>query len=227
MKLDERKENILDFIIRDYIASAVPVSSGRIVEKGHFDWSPATMRNIMLELDECEFLEQPHTSAGRIPTEKGYRYFVEYLMNDKKPPRNVTKNIDAMFERLNKETEDLFDAVTKTIAQQIKLVAGICPLKNPEQIRLHGLADVLQKPEFFDHTATVEFASYIERLDKELAKIQKTDYPKISIDEFGMVSACFHNDEFGECVLFSMGPQRMNYEDARSIVKYTIERCIE
>src|SRR3989344_4641344 len=82
MKLDSRKEHILDFIIRDYIETAQPVSSGRVAAKKVLDSSPATWRNFMLELDEDGFLYQPHTSAGRAPTERGYRYFIDNLITD-------------------------------------------------------------------------------------------------------------------------------------------------
>ena len=76
MMLDSRKEHILDFIVRDFVRTAIPVSSGRVSDKkaigggiaGSPAGSPATIRNIMLELDEEGYLYQPHTSAGRAPS---------------------------------------------------------------------------------------------------------------------------------------------------------------
>ncbi len=80
MSLDNRKKNILKAIIDDYIATAEPVGSKSLVSKFHFNVSPATVRNEMAELEELGYLEQPHTSSGRIPSDKGYRAYVDSLM---------------------------------------------------------------------------------------------------------------------------------------------------
>ncbi|MDD4689234.1 MAG: heat-inducible transcriptional repressor HrcA [Eubacteriales bacterium] len=81
MELNERKSNILGAIIESYISTAEPVGSRTIAKNELFNLSPATIRNEMADLEEMGFLEQPHTSAGRVPSEKGYRYYVDRLMN--------------------------------------------------------------------------------------------------------------------------------------------------
>lgn len=78
--MDERKQAILLAIITDYIATAEPVGSRTIARKYRLGISPATIRNEMADLEEMGYIEQPHTSAGRIPSELGYRYYVDYLM---------------------------------------------------------------------------------------------------------------------------------------------------
>lgn len=78
--LDERKRRILKVITDDYIASAEPVGSRTIARKYNLGLSPATIRNEMADLEEEGYLEQPHTSAGRIPSDRGYRYYVDALM---------------------------------------------------------------------------------------------------------------------------------------------------
>ena len=78
--LDERKKSILKAVIDDYIETAEPVGSKALVSKYHFNFSPATIRNEMAELEELGYLEQPHTSAGRIPADKGYRAYVDSLL---------------------------------------------------------------------------------------------------------------------------------------------------
>jgi len=80
MKLDERKKRILESIIKDYVETAEPVGSRAVVKKHDLKISPATVRNEMADLEEMGFLEQPHTSAGRIPSEQGFRYFVDWMM---------------------------------------------------------------------------------------------------------------------------------------------------
>jgi heat-inducible transcriptional repressor len=79
--MDERKKKVLHAIIDDYIANAEPVGSRAVAKKYGLGVSPATIRNEMSDLEELGFIEQPHTSAGRIPSDKGYRYFVDHLMS--------------------------------------------------------------------------------------------------------------------------------------------------
>jgi heat-inducible transcriptional repressor len=78
--LTERQKLILTAIIDDYIRSAEPVGSRSISKRGDIGYSPATIRNEMSDLEELGFLEQPHTSAGRVPSHKGYRYYVDHLL---------------------------------------------------------------------------------------------------------------------------------------------------
>lgn len=80
MKMDARKQQVLLAIITDYIATAEPVGSRTISRKYKLGVSPATIRNEMSDLEELGFIEQPHTSAGRIPSQLGYRYYVDFLM---------------------------------------------------------------------------------------------------------------------------------------------------
>ena len=84
--LDERKKIILEYIIRDYIETAEPVGSRAIVRKYALDVSAATVRNEMSDLEELGYLEQPHTSAGRVPSEKGLRYYVDCIMKVERMP---------------------------------------------------------------------------------------------------------------------------------------------
>ena len=78
--MDERKKRVLSAIINDYIANAEPVGSRTITKKYDLGVSPATIRNEMSDLEDEGYIEQPHTSAGRIPSAKGYRYYVDHLM---------------------------------------------------------------------------------------------------------------------------------------------------
>ncbi len=84
MVLDERKQKVLQAVIRDYIFTAEPVGSRTIAKKYDLGVSSATIRNEMADLEELGYIEQPHTSAGRIPSELGYRYYVDCLMKRKR-----------------------------------------------------------------------------------------------------------------------------------------------
>ena len=111
--LKERQEEVLKIIVGQYVKTANPVGSRAIAKYFHHELSPATIRNEMHDLEERDFIRQPHTSAGRVPTDKGYRYYVDHLMHETKVPphiatliareyRNRMDNIDALVERTSK-----------------------------------------------------------------------------------------------------------------------------
>lgn len=79
--MDERKKTILKITVKDYIESAQPVSSRVLAKKYLLGWSPATIRNEMADLEEEGYLIQPHTSSGRIPSDRGYRFYVDFLLD--------------------------------------------------------------------------------------------------------------------------------------------------
>ncbi|NLA58623.1 MAG: heat-inducible transcription repressor HrcA [Firmicutes bacterium] len=93
--MDERKRKILKAVTRDYIDTAEPVGSRTIARRYGLGVSPATIRNEMADLEEDGYLEQPHTSAGRIPSEKGYRFYVDVLMDPQQLSRQLLQRIHA------------------------------------------------------------------------------------------------------------------------------------
>jgi len=91
-ELNEREKVILRSVIRQFILTASPVGSRNITKKYDMGISPATVRNIMADLEDSGFINHPHTSAGRVPTDKGYRYYVDSLMHIK-DVKNKEKNL--------------------------------------------------------------------------------------------------------------------------------------
>ena len=83
-ELTPRRERILRHLVQEYVALAQPVPSDLIARKYEAELSPATVRNEMVALEEAGLIAQPHTSAGRVPTDRGYRYFVELLMHEER-----------------------------------------------------------------------------------------------------------------------------------------------
>jgi len=82
MGITERQDKILDALVKEYICRAEPVSSSRLKQRAGLDVSPATIRNDFQELTEAGYIAQPHTSAGRVPTEKAYRHFADKLFRN-------------------------------------------------------------------------------------------------------------------------------------------------
>src|SRR3989337_606655 len=84
--LSERQSRILELVVREYVEAASPIGSQLIARKDRLNASPATIRNEMADLEEQGLLTHPHTSSGRVPTEHGYRYYVETLMQEEELP---------------------------------------------------------------------------------------------------------------------------------------------
>ncbi len=120
-ELDERKEIILNAIIQNYLETGEPVGS-RTISKSYLNLSSATIRNEMADLEELGFIIQPHTSAGRIPTDKGYRFYVDHLMAEKE--QEITQMQELMFEKTGK-MEKLLKQVVKVLANNTQYASMI------------------------------------------------------------------------------------------------------
>jgi heat-inducible transcriptional repressor len=119
-RLDERKAFILQAVVQDYVATAEPVGSEAVVERYRLRVSSATVRNEMAEMAEMGYLRQPHVSAGRIPSDLGYRYFVEHLMKPVPLSKLLSPQQTSLFAPTNPEVgevERLLQATCRLLAQ--------------------------------------------------------------------------------------------------------------
>jgi heat-inducible transcriptional repressor len=144
-ELTDRRQAVLGLVVRQYIATATPVGSKTIVEQYGLDVSSATIRNEMAYLEEQGYLTHPHTSAGRMPTEKGYRYFVERLMGEAELPLAEQRTIRHQFHQARLDLEQwmrLAATVLARTAHGTSLVAAPtvaqCRFKHLELIAAHG-----------------------------------------------------------------------------------------
>ncbi len=120
MALDERKKRILKVVTDDYICSAEPVGSRTIARRYNLGLSPATIRNEMADLEEGGYLEQPHTSAGRIPSENGYRYYVDALISLQKLSNKEVDHIYKELEGYHQQIEAIIHQTSKILVQLTK-----------------------------------------------------------------------------------------------------------
>ena len=116
-KLDNRKKKILQAIVEEYINTAEPVSSGSIVKKYGLDLSSATIRNEMADLEKVGYIEKTHTSSGRVPSAKGYRLYVDELMNDQNISLGEIKYIQSKLMAKVNQMENLTKIATSTISE--------------------------------------------------------------------------------------------------------------
>ncbi len=132
--LTERQKTILMLVIRDYIESAQPVSSKALVERYHLDLSSATVRNELSALDELGYLRQPHTSAGRVPTEDGYRFFVGQMMHQAELPETVQHTISHQFYQARPDIDQWMTLAASILAHQSQ-GASVVTAPHAEQAR--------------------------------------------------------------------------------------------
>lgn len=137
-RLDSRKEKILASIIDLYTESARPVGSALVAKKAGLGVSAATIRNEMRVLEAAALIEQPHTSAGRAPTEKGYRYYVDYLLREQRLPRWWSATLQRLFAERAGEVDELLSKTSRFVSEttrQAAVVVGPAP-------EVEALADV-------------------------------------------------------------------------------------
>ncbi len=129
--LDDRKLTVLRAIVEDYVSTTEPVGSKSLVDRHHFDVSPATIRNDMAVLEEQGFIAQPHTSAGRVPTDKGYRLFVDRLSSVK--PLSVAER--RAIETFLAGAYSLDDVVMRTVRLLVQLTRQVAVVQYPSLTR--------------------------------------------------------------------------------------------
>lgn len=115
--LEQRQRQVLQSIVEEYINTAEPVSSGTIVENYDLGCSSATIRNDMAELEKQGYIEKTHTSSGRVPSAKGYRFYVDELLNDEKISLEEIQYIKSKLETKVNEIEELTQIATDTISE--------------------------------------------------------------------------------------------------------------
>ena len=197
-ELNEREKNILRYIIQQFILTASPVGSRNIARRYDVGFSPATIRNIMSDLEESGYINHPHTSAGRIPTDKGYRFYVDTLM-DIQELRNpekglINKGLDANIletDDLLRITSILLSSITKQLAcvSYPKLETGTL-----EKLQIIGLSStrilvVISIKAGLVKTITLELTSEIN--PNQIESVQQLLNEKLSGLTFNEIRASF------------------------------------
>lgn len=226
--LNTRQKSILDAVIREFVKTAEPVSSGKLVDAYRFPFSPATVRNDFLVLDEEGYLEQPHTSAGRIPTEKGYRFFVDAHTKNKQSAAKPRNDFAAL--RATRDAEQFLRIVAKQIAALSDgMVFASCP--ESELFFSSGLAHVLDEPEFDDMLLRTHFAELVDEFDtimeKAFCSLDFTaprafignENPIKEARDYSMIVASLETPYNQESIISIIGPKRMDYSRNISLLR--------
>jgi len=136
-RLTLRQREILRVLVQDYISSANPVGSGRIQQTGRLGVSSATIRNELSALERLGYLAQPHTSAGRVPTVKGYRYFVEQLMERVELPASERRTISHQFHQIGLDLDQWMRLSAAVLAQAAQSASLVTPPHAPSSRLRH------------------------------------------------------------------------------------------
>lgn len=226
MEISERKELILLTLIKEYIKTAQPISSGFLVEKYKLGISSATARNEMADLEDLGYIFQPHTSAGRIPTEKAYRYYVENHVINKK---NKETNFKDLKNDLTNSEEDL-KKIAKSMADISKNAVFWAFHKN--NLYYTGISNLFTQPEFRQSEIICDVSIIIDRMEEIIADIfdNLNDGQDIYIGEknpFGNFLSTVllkynYNNQVG--VVGILGPIRMDYEKNLSLINFLKQR---
>jgi len=134
----ERQKFLLALIVHEYTRTAAPVGSHNLVEHYNLDMSSATVRNELAALTEMGYLRQPHTSAGRVPTEEGYRYFVGRLLQETSLPDTVRRTITHQFYQMRSDVDQWMRLAASVLAYQSR-AASLVTAPHPEKSRLKHL----------------------------------------------------------------------------------------
>lgn len=221
--LSEREQDVLEAVVRDYIINATPVSSERLREISDIDVSPATFRAVMGDLEETGYLVQPHTSAGRIPTQKGYRFFVDSCIsyNEHHPQYHASLPL-----------HDDPEALVHYIVSKTRLFGAYVHTEQHVYIQF-GVGEALRAPEFTDRERVQEFGAFVdvvrESADAYHAALTRSrvsyaifieqENPVPEARTLGVVVS--NSSKKG--MLFIIGPSRMDYERVLRIL-YSLEQ---
>ncbi len=239
--LSERQSKLLDFIIKEFVKTAKPVASELIAKKGDFDVSPATIRNDMFELEKMGYLDQLHTSGGRVPTDKAYRQFVDKLKERELEPLSDEKR---KIKSVINSTENPYE-LNKRIARTL---SGLCDAAviakildsstSDSDFYKIGLSSLFEFPEFRELDRIFEVANLFDKFESIFAQIERhllsrfdnefqvligEENPLESIQNESMILAKYYLPGDLRGSLTIIGPMRMDYEKNISLVKYTTD----
>lgn len=220
----QRKQLILRKIIEHYINQAQPISSGMLVKKDFSGISSATLRNEMLDLTNQGFLFQPHTSAGKIPTENAFRFFIENFIELKE----LDKKSQNIFFQIYKKEDDQRKKI-KEIAKELANQSGeaVIVAFSKDDYFYTGLSNLFSQPEFQDLSLVQDLSQVIDHLDKTLNQIfDNIKETKVLLgreNPFGnrcTVILSSLNKSKKKILIGILGPIRMNYNKNLSLINF-------
>ncbi len=223
-----RQAKILAAIVREYSNTPEPVSSEDISVKYRLDISSATIRNEMMALERNGYIQQPHTSSGRVPTDLGYRYFVKELMKRFELSLKEQISLREQLGRLQQQTHEIGKNIARLLAEKTDQAAFALL---PEENSASGLSNILQHPRF-DKRDVVEVVQFFEDID-EYADQMLSDFFKeqpsaligkehhlAPIKNYSLIVSKVELPTGERGLIGIVGPKSMRYDKNISLVEY-------
>ncbi len=221
--MEKRKEQLLLSIVNKYIKDATPVASKMLAGRGGFKISSATLRNEMADLEEEGYLVQPHTSAGRIPTEKGFSFYLANILE--KGPALAAKEKKGLARAAQAKDfpeKNLAKALAELTDQAVILAFG----KN--DVYYTGLSNLFAKPEFQDQNLIYRIGEVVDHLDEIINDIFEDAEGEVKVllgrknpfsEACGAVVSKYRGKNKKVGLVAVLGPMRMNYEKNIALVR--------
>lgn len=218
--MQERQEHILKLIIEEYLDTAEPVGSALLADEAELDVSGATVRNDMRELEDAGYLTHPHTSAGRIPTGRGYRYYVDHLMKIANPKKRQKEMIDEA------RDEDV-RGIARYLSDEMSAVAMIAFGK--DSVYYTGIGNLFREPEFRDYDRMVAVSEAFDRVDECISDLFTAGAGNGALALIGNDNpideecSVLVSDIGGHRLLSLVAPLRFDYSRALGLLSYIHE----
>jgi len=226
-----RKDRVLAIVVDEYVENIAPIGSSLIVKRYHLDLSPATVRNILAELEEEGYLTHPHTSAGRMPTQRGYRYYVDHLMHEIKLLEEEKAHIQKEYIQGVKELQDLLENASQVISD-LTHYTSIVSVDGGDEVFCRGLSFVAGYPEFHNFDRIKQLLYILEGKERILELISRELEHKVEIligsemqfegmDDCSLVISSYKKKNSAlSGKIAVLGPTRMDYERVVSTLNY-------
>ena len=230
-----RKDEILRITIDQYIATVTPVSSARLVKECSLDLSSATIRNILAELEQEGYLTHPHTSAGRVPTQHGYRYYVDHFINEIQLLEEEKERINLECKRESLELERLLETTSKVLSDMTHYTSIISVDGWDNKFYYSGTSFIMGYPDYHDVnkdiskiknilTALDEKERLLEVINRKIAKkvniLIGQEMECSDIDGCSLIVSRYKSKNGTSGRIAILGPTRMNYNRAVSALDY-------
>ena len=224
MFLDDRKKRILQAIVDYYVNSAEPIASKMLANDYGLELSSATIRNEMAEMEEMGLLEKTHTSSGRIPSDLGYRYYVDDIMD----VNNISdEEISNFLDNLSKNDEDILQKASMALSGATHYTSISL---DDDGIFLYGRNNVFDYPEFNDIESLRKFMYMLEEEDLLRKIFSKNDEADITV-KIGKENSLEQLQDYGIIIfpyrdkgnIAIIGPKRMDYSKVVGYVKRLLD----
>lgn len=221
MKLNARQQQVLKTIVEEYVKHSTAVGSSHIVEMLAEPISSATIRNIMAELTEFGLLVQPHTSAGRIPTEMGYKAYIDMTMKERKELSCHQRDVLMKHFKRLKDMQEKFREAARLLSEMSGNVGLL--IDDADKVYMSGLANLPKLPEFRDEEFSEDFMELLENPIAHMKRLKATNTPRVLFGSPATGRTSIVITKFGpngRRVISVVGPMRMHYGKALPAVEY-------